>query len=184
MKKVLIPIANGSEEIETSSIFSVLTRAGNSVKLASINQQLENYITLSRGIKIIPDILLSKEDHKKYDMIIMPGGVNGAKAYNRSNLLISILKERKKHRRYYAAMCATPSLFLAPNQLLIKKATGYPIFKNQMIQLGYQYVNKNVVIDNNIITGQGPKNAIEFSLKIVEILNGIRLAFATPPLFG
>lgn len=176
MKNILIPIANGIEEIETSSIFSVLVRAGNTVRLSSIHQRLENDITLSRGMRIKADTLLANEDHKQYDMLIMPGGVNGAKNYNQSNRLIAILKERKEKQMLYAAICASPGLFLAPNKLLGQRATGYPTFKNNILRAGCQYENQSVIVDSNIITGRGAGDAIVFALKLVEILNGISKA--------
>ena len=64
-KRVLVPIAEDSEEIETSSITDVLTRFGAEVVVASVQPDGELVCKMSRGLKICADVTIenaSKEE--------------------------------------------------------------------------------------------------------------------------
>lgn len=183
-KRILIPLVNGNEEIETITIFSILSRAGNLVNLIKCNdlpndntKALE--ITLSRGLRIkanttLTSILspLKTSFNTPIDCIVLPGGLTGASNYNKSKTLINILRHRKQTNKLYGAICATPSIFLAKHNLLFSKATCFPSFKSSLIEHGIQYHNTPFVIDNNIITGRSAGDALAFSLQLVRMLNG------------
>ena len=74
-KKVLVPIADGCEEIETACIVDILRRAEADVTIASVNNL---QITASRGMKLIADKLISECVNDPYDLIVLPGGMPGA----------------------------------------------------------------------------------------------------------
>lgn len=175
-KKVLIPLITGNEEIETVTIYSILSRAGNKVLLSKcpeINKADNNLnVKLSRGLTIRANRELSYNMKNKFDLIILPGGLLGAKNYNKCEMIKRILYYRKKENLLYGAICATPGVFLAKNNLLNYSATCFPSFKNNLTEHGYKYENKPIVQDGNIITGRGAGDAITFSLKLVKILNG------------
>jgi len=168
-KTVLIPMADGVEEIEAVCLIDTLRRAKVDVTVASVKDTL--HITASRGVKICADVLISDCKNQAYDMIALPGGMPGATHLSQSNILISMLKQQKKTGRWYAAICAAPAEVLQPNGLLEGiKATCYPAMLNQ---LDPEYASQaGVIIDQTCITGQGPGFAILFALTLVEVLCG------------
>lgn len=168
MKKVLVPIANGIEELEAICIIDILRRAGATVTVASV-EQLQ--VTASRGVKIVADQLIANCIESKYDLIALPGGMPGAEKLRDSELLIEMLKSQKESGRYYAAICASPAVVFNTHDLLKGKfATCYPAFREQLPNREKE--EKRVVIDENCITSVGPGSAIEFSVKLVELLYG------------
>lgn len=169
-KNVLVPIANGIEEIEAVTIIDVLRRAGLSVRASSIEGR---EITGANGIKIVADSDFIDEVLDDYDAIILPGGTTGAEHFFAFPALDKALKQFAKNNNLVGAICASPAIVLAGFGLLdTKKATCYPAFKH----LIKNYVDEKVVVDGTIITSQGPGTALLFALRVAEILAGPAIA--------
>ncbi len=163
-KKVLVAIADGTEELEAVTIIDVLRRAEADVTVASVG---EIQITASRGVKLVADAVISDCVGSVYDLIALPGGMPGAEHLRDSKELTDMLKAQAASGRLYAAICASPAVALKPHGLLKdKKATCYPSLLAELDNAE----QAKVVIDGNCITSQGPATALEFSLKLVELL--------------
>lgn len=167
-KMVLVPIADGTEEIEAVVIVDVLRRAGAEVTVASVDQLS---ITASRGIKLTADCLIDGCKNRQFDLIALPGGMPGAEHLRDCAVLADMLKQQKAAGRLYAAICASPAVVLKPHGLLDnRKATCHPAFQGKLPdQSG---VSKRVLVDENCITSQGPGTAMEFAIELVRCLFG------------
>ena len=167
-RKVLVPIANGSEEIEAVCLIDVLRRAGASVTVASVN---ELQVTASRGVKLVADQLIAECVNDTYDLIALPGGMPGATNLRDSKELEGMLKRQHREGRLYAAICASPAVVLQHHGLLSRRrATCYPSFANQLENA--EVSGARVVVDGMCATSRGPGTAVEFALKLVELLYG------------
>ncbi|KAK9269786.1 hypothetical protein L1049_001564 [Liquidambar formosana] len=163
--KILVPIANGTEEMEAIMIIDVLRWANANVVVASVEDKLE--IVASRKVKLVADILLDEAVELSYDLIVLPGGLGGAQKFAESEKLVNLLKKQRESNRPYGAICASPALVLEPNGLLKgKKATAFPAMCNKLSD--QSEVENRVVVDGNLITSRGPGTSLEFSLAIVE----------------
>ena len=179
-KKVLIPIADGIEEIEAVSIIDVLRRAGAEVTVASVAKL---QVTASRGVKLVADKLISQCAGETYDLIALPGGMPGAEHLRDSKPLEAMLKKQDKESRHLAAICASPAVVLLHHGLLgQRRATCHPNFVEKLPNA--EAVESRVVVDGNLVTSRGPGTALEFALKLVELLFGKEKAeqTATPML--
>lgn len=173
-KKVLVPIADGSEELEAVTIIDVLRRAEIEVTVASVK---EMQVTCSRKTKIVADALLADCLDASFDMIVLPGGIPGAENLRDSQALKELLIRQKSFGKYYAAICASPALVFQTHGLLQeKKATCYPAFVEQLEDASA--FGARVVVDGNCVTSQGPGTALDFSLKLVALLAGQETADA------
>ncbi|RZB83118.1 Protein DJ-1-like B isoform C [Glycine soja] len=171
--KILVPIANGSEEMEAVIIIDILRRAKAKVVVASVEDKLE--IVASRKVKLEADMLLDEATKLSYDLIVLPGGLGGAQTFANSETLVSLLKKQRESNKYYGAICASPALVLEPHGLLKgKKATAFPVMCDKLSD--QSEVENRVVVDGNLITSRGPGTSIEFALAIVEKLFGRKLA--------
>ncbi|MBT4092196.1 MAG: DJ-1 family protein [Deltaproteobacteria bacterium] len=167
-KKILVPIANGTEELEAVTVIDVLRRAEMDVTVASV-QTLQ--VKCSRGVNLVADKLLEECLDISFDMIVLPGGIPGADNLRDSEALKSLLLEQKQSGKHYAAICAAPAVVFQPHGLLQeKKATCYPAFEEHLDDRSE--AGARVVVDGNCITSQAAGTAMEFSLKIVELLDG------------
>ncbi len=165
-KKVLVAIADGTEELEAVTIIDVLRRAEANVTVVSVGTK---QVTASRGVKLVADAVISDCVGSIYDLIVLPGGMPGAEHLRDSSQLTEMLKEQAASGRLYAAICASPAVALKPHGLLEnKKATCYPSLLSELDNPE----QAKVVVDGNCITSQGPGTALEFALKLVELLFG------------
>lgn len=165
-KKVLVPIANGTEELEAVGIIDTLRRSGAEVTVASV-QDLT--ITGSCKTKIVADKLIAECLKEDWDMIVVPGGIPGSNHLRDSEELAQLLKTQAADGKYYAAICAAPVVVLQNHGLLKgKKATANPGFASLLENK--EAIQERIVVDGNCITSQARGTVLEFSLKLVELL--------------
>jgi len=172
MTKVAVPLASGFEEIEAVCIIDVLRRAEIEVKVISTTGKLE--VTGSHNIKLMSDILFEHVNFEKIDMLVLPGGMPGANNLKNHVGLQKQILNFNKNGKPLGAICAAPLVFGNLGILKNKTATCYPGFEKQL--LGAKVTGKSVEVSEKIITGKGAGVAIEFALKIVEILKGKELS--------
>ena len=169
-KKALIPIADGSEEIEAVCIIDTLRRAEVDVTAASVMGRLE--ITAARGTMIVADALIEDCDNETYDVIALPGGIPGAEHLRDCAALIQIVTAQRDSGRLYGAICASPAVALLPHGLVAgRRATCFPSYLPVLAEAtDVEAVGDRVVVDGNLVTSRGPGTAIEFALMLIEIL--------------
>jgi len=165
MGKILIPLAEGFEEIEAVTNIDVLRRAGLDVITAGIGSK---NIEGDHGIKVEADTVISEIDTADLDAVVLPGGMPGAANLRDSNKLRNIIKKLNEENKLCAAICAAPIVFEAAGILDGRKATSYPGYDKDMTSCNYQ--EDRVVIDGNLITGRGAGVAVEFAMTLVEYL--------------
>lgn len=166
-KKVLVPVAQGTEEMEAVTIMDVLRRAGADVTVASVDDILT--IKASRGLEFKADRLLSEVMDEEFDLIVLPGGVPGAMNLRDSKELEILLKRQADRKKYYAAICASPAVVLHTLGLVTPgRVTCHPGFAGN-IDNG-NVLSDAVVRHGNCITGRGAGAACEFALSLVALL--------------
>ncbi len=172
-RRVLVLVANGSEEIETVTILDTLVRCGTSVVLASVGSSTLQ-VRCSRGVQIVADKHVRDCVSAEWDMVVCPGGMPGAQHFSRCPHVKEVLDIQNTAGKYIAAICAAPAVVLT-DEAFARKMTCYPA-PHFINSLGDRYVDKRVVVDGHIITSQGPGTALEFSLMLAEILFGKEVA--------
>lgn len=166
-KKVLVPIADGTEELEAVAIIDVLRRAGTNVNVASVSGNKQ--ITASRGMVIVADNLIQDSLNQDYDLVVLPGGIPGAENLRDSFELKGLLKRQYEKNLLYGAICASPAVVLEHHGLLEnRRATCHPAFAPQLTN--QDKISSPVLVDGNCVTSQGAGTAIDFALTLVELL--------------
>lgn len=169
MANVLVPIANGFEEIEAVSIIDVLRRGGILVTVASVDAGGLS-VTGANGITIEANNELKYIDANEFDMIVLPGGHDNAVKLKESAEVQNILKDFDAKNKKIGAICASPIALNAAG-VIKNRYTCYPSYENEIGKANWTD-NQNVVVDKNIITSRGPATAICFGLEIVRELVG------------
>lgn len=166
---VLVPLAQGCEELEAITITDLLTRAGVNVITAGLDDQV---VVASRGMKLVPDNILEDVLDIDFDMIVLPGGLPGADHLNNDAHIQSIVKRLAANDKYTAAICAAPRVLATAGLLEGKHATSFPGALDNFPVNNMTYEEKAVVIDGNVITSRGPGTAMDFTLTLIELLLG------------
>lgn len=169
MAGVLVPLAQGCEELEAVTIVDLLRRASIEVVTAGL---VDGPVKASRGIVIIPDKHIDEVLDNDFDMIVLPGGLPGADYLDNDPRIHELLTSMAAQGKYIAAICAAPKALASAGLLKGKKATSYPGVLDKMDVEGMKYKTSSVVKDGKIITSRGPGTAMDFALTLIEELSG------------
>jgi len=168
MTKIAVHLAEGFEEIEAITIVDVLRRAGFEVTTVSVTSDIK--VTGSHSIPVIADELFENIDYNFIDMIVLPGGMPGSKNLNNHEELKSQILQFNEKGKPLGAICAAPLVLGQLGILRGKNATCYPGFESYLE--GAKLTGSATELAGNIVTGKGAGVAIDFALKIVEMLKG------------
>lgn len=167
MKKVLIPLAPGFEEVEALTPADILRRAGAEVTLAGT---IDGAITGRNLISVLPDTVMDIVDAKDYNMIILPGGYHGTENLKKDARVKRAVEELMGLGRFVTAICAAPSVLSMIGVTQGRAVTSHPSVRDQL--KAREISDERVVVDGMIITSQGPGTAMEFAFALVEALFG------------
>jgi 4-methyl-5(b-hydroxyethyl)-thiazole monophosphate biosynthesis len=171
-KNAVLLLAVGFEEIEAISIVDTLRRAGIEVTIAGLQA---GAIEGAHGVKVVPDTTIEQQiEVKKFDAVILPGGNPGYLNLGKDHRVLDAVKNAFELGKIVAAICAAPSVLAQAGILKGKQATIYPGMEHTLT--GAKHIDERVVVDGKLVTSQGPGTAVEFGVKLVEILAGEKRA--------
>ena len=169
MSRVLIPLAEGFEEIEAITVVDLLRRAGIEAHTAALDGP---QVTGSHGITLTADMALDAARAEDYDMVVLPGGMPGAEHLKSDARVIALLRRFAAEGRYTAAICAAPGVLAHAGLLDGRAATSFPGFLDAGSAPGIRLRTDPVVVDGKVVTSRGPGTAMEFGLALIELLAG------------
>jgi 4-methyl-5(b-hydroxyethyl)-thiazole monophosphate biosynthesis len=166
--RILMPLADGFEEIEAICVIDILRRAEIEVVTAGLKDGLAEG---SHKVKVLPDTTLEKIDYRDFDGLVLPGGSPGFINLGNDERILNMAREMDRAGKCVAAICAAPSVLIKAKVLQGRKATVSPSGKTQVAACA-DFREDRVVVDKNLITSRAPGTAVEFALKLVEVLAG------------
>jgi len=167
MIKVLVPIADGSEEMEAVIIVDTFRRAGWEVDFVGIN---EGEIVASRGVKIVPDKAWNAIDSDVYDIIALPGGNGGTENLMNDDRVLEALRKHHAKGRLTAAVCAGPLVLQRAGIIDDTRVTCHPAAASKLTRA--VLVEESVVVADNVVTSRGPGTTFSFALTIIALAEG------------
>jgi len=168
MARVLIPLADGVEEMEAVIVADTLRRAQWQVTLAGLETGV---VTASRGVKLLPDAAWDEIDPHTFDMVLLPGGAGGAARLAGDRRITDVLLAFRSQNKWIAAICAAPAVVLhAAGITRAKRATCYPGMEAGLDGTAWQ--EDRVVVDDRIVTSRGPGTTFEFALTLIRLIDG------------
>ena len=174
---VLEFLADGFEEIEALTPIDTLRRAGVSVKSVAIGKNADKTVIGAHGIEVAADITEAEAllINKAYiDMIILPGGMPGAKHLDESEFVDGFVKWAAEEGCYVASICAAPMIPGKRGLLSGKRAVCYPGFEEFLT--GAIVTDNKVETDGKYVTACGMGAALDFSFELTKLLKGEAVA--------
>jgi len=182
VKKILVLLAEGFEEVEAVTPIDYLRRCGIGVTVTAIGKN--QVVSGSHGIKITADALLEsllaegKLLPSAWDGVVVPGGLPGADNLAASKETGVFITEMAAAGKFICAICAAPARVLSPLGLLKGRSfTCFPGEEEKVISpssasFGARWKEDRVVVDGSFITSRGAGTAGEFACAIAEKLTG------------
>lgn len=169
MPSVLVPLANGCEELEAVTIIDLLRRADIEVITAGLE---EGPVRASRGVVLLPDQSLDAVLDRDFDLIVLPGGLPGADYLERDPRIRTLLRRQAEAGRRIGAICAAPKVLASAGLLDGHQATCYPGAIEPADFPRVTFTGAPVVVDARIVTSRGPGTAMDFALTLIAELVG------------
>lgn len=168
MKNVLVPLADGFEEIEAISIIDILRRAEIGVTTASLAHGTQ--VRGAHGITVHADTTFAEAGERTFDAIVLPGGP-AYQALLKHDGVRAALERHKSAGKLTAAICASPAVLAHAGLLAGRKAACYPSVEGDVSKVA-TLVRTPVCVDGNIVTSRGPATAAAFAVQLVAELVG------------
>jgi 4-methyl-5(b-hydroxyethyl)-thiazole monophosphate biosynthesis len=169
MARVLVPVADGSEELEAVTLIDLLRRAEIEVVVASPGGAV---VTGSRGTRLVPDQALESALESSFELVVLPGGLPGADRLAEHEGLRGVLQGRVARGQRVAAICAAPRVLARAGLLEGRRVTCFPGALEGFEPSGGQVTGTPLEEDGPILTSRGPGTAMDFALRLIEVLAG------------
>ncbi|MDF1800915.1 MAG: DJ-1/PfpI family protein [Planctomycetota bacterium] len=183
-QSILLPLADGFEEIEAVTVIDVLRRAGIKVLVVDLGESGRSdtgghggahLVRGAHGIELATDRTIDDVDLDEIEAVVLPGGLPGATNLRDDVRVLAACKHMADRGRWIGAICAAPIVLAEAGLLDGKRATSYPAFRDQLA--GAEVVtDEKVVVSGRVMTSSGPGTAIDFALSLVAVLSGPELA--------
>ncbi|HVE61922.1 MAG TPA: type 1 glutamine amidotransferase domain-containing protein [Chitinophagaceae bacterium] len=168
-KKVAILTENGFEEIELTSPKKVLEEAGAIVHIVSPQtEKVKAWDHDHWSIELPVDVNINDANPEDYDALVIPGGVINPDKMRMNKNCIAFAQHFLEQGKPLAAICHAPQLLIETGMISTRKLTSYASIKTDLINAGAHWEDKEVIVDNGLVTSRSPKDLEAFNKKMVE----------------
>jgi 4-methyl-5(b-hydroxyethyl)-thiazole monophosphate biosynthesis len=166
-KRVLVPLADGVEEIEAITVTDILRRAGCDVVTATVDSM---EVTARCGTRLVADSRFEEVSGQSWDMVVIPGGGPAVERFRQMPEIRELVQRQAEAGRQLAAICAGPRVLADAGLLTGRRAACHGSVEGEMEKV--RIIHLPVVEDGPIVTSRGPGTALEFALRLVRRLVG------------
>ncbi|HEY1707764.1 MAG TPA: type 1 glutamine amidotransferase domain-containing protein [Rhizomicrobium sp.] len=167
--RILIIAANGFEQSELEVPRDRLREAGAKVEIASPDgKTIRGWKHKDWGTEVSADLSLADAKESDYTALVIPGGVMNPDQLRINDDAMKLVKGFLASGKVVAAVCHGPWLLVQADALKGRNATSYPSIRKDLENAGAKWADKEVVVDNGIITSRKPDDLEAFSKKIIE----------------
>ena len=170
-KKVAILTENGFEEVELTVPKKALEEAGVIVQIISPQRgTVKAWNEDHWSIELPVDVLLEEANPEAYDMLLLPGGVLNPDKLRTNKTAVQFAEHFLEQGKPLAAICHGPQLLIETGMISTRKLTSFPSVKTDLLNAGALWEDKEVVVDNGLVTSRSPKDLDAFTKKMIEEL--------------
>lgn len=171
-KKVAILTENGFEEVELTSPKKALEEAGAVVSIIAPQAGVVKAWNHDHwSIELPVDVPLANANPEDYDMLLLPGGVLNPDKLRTNKEAVQFAEHFIEQGKPLAAICHGPQLLIETGMISTRTLTSYPSIKSDLMNAGALWEDKEVVVDNGLVTSRSPKDLEAFNKKVIEELS-------------
>ena len=165
-KRIAILAGPEYEDLELHYPLLRLLEAGADVKVLAVKKDL---VTGKHGLSVVPDLTFDEAKPTDYDAVIVPGGW-APDRIRRSESAVLFVKSLHERGGLVAAICHGPQVLISAGILKGKKVTCISAVKDDVINAGAEYLDREVIVDQNVITSRFPADLPAFCRAIINWL--------------
>ena len=168
-KKVAILVADGFEQVEMTEPRAALQNAGADTKIVSVKSgQVQGMHHADKGDKFNVDQTLDDADPAEFDALLIPGGLMNPDTLRSTPEALKFTRHFFEEGKPVAAICHGPWVLIDAGVVRGRTLTSWPAIKTDVQNAGGNWVDKEVVVDNGLITSRKPDDIPAFNRKMIE----------------
>lgn len=168
-KRIAILATNGFEQSELEVPRDKLKEAGATVDVISLERgEIKGWDKKDWGRPVKVDKTLQDVSPDEYDAVVLPGGQINPDLLRVEQKALAFVKDMYDQKKVVAAVCHGPWLLIETGIAKGRKMTSYKSIKTDVINAGGKWEDKEVVVDQGVITSRNPGDLNAFSAKIIE----------------
>lgn len=162
----------GIEEVELTEPWKAVTNAGHTAELLSLEEgevQLFQHLDASTTQKV--DRLVADASVGDYDALVLPGGVANPDALRTDEQAVAFVRDFVGSGRPVAAICHAPWTLVEADAVRGRRLTSWPSLQTDVRNAGGEWVDEEVVVDDNLITSRNPDDLPAFNRELLAALD-------------
>ena len=170
-RKVAFLATDGVEQVELTAPWNVLKQAGADVVLVSDKPgEIQAMNHDAKGQKLHVDVEVSRVTARDFDALVLPGGVANPDKLRTNKVAVSFVREFMELDKPVAAICHAPWLLVEADAVRGRTITSWPSLETDVRNAGGAWVDKQVQVDQKLLTSRRPDDLPAFCAKLVDLL--------------
>ena len=168
-KKIAILVADGFEQVELTGPKEALEAAGAEIEIVSPAEgEVQGWNHDEKADRFPVDMPLNLARSDDYDALVLPGGVRNPDELRRLTRAVEFVDGFFATGKPVAAICHAPWLLIETEVIKDRNITSWPSLKTDLTNAGARWVDREVVVDNGLITSRKPQDIPAFNKKMIE----------------
>jgi protease I len=168
-RRVAVVATDGFEQVELQKPVEALREAGAKVEVVSPHGgQIQGYNQFEKGDKVQVDREIAQARPEDYDALVLPGGVINPDQLRLAPQAIQFIRSFVEDEKPIAAICHGPWTLINARGVDGRRMTSWPSLKIDLLNAGADWVDKEVVVDQGLVTSRKPDDLPAFCAKMIE----------------
>ena len=168
-KKVAFVVTDGFEQVELTDPRRALEREGAVCDLVAPNEgKVRGWKHTDWGDELHVDVPLAQADPEDYDALVLPGGVMNPDKLREIPEVLELVRRFFESSKTVGAICHGPWTLVDAGVLEGRKLTSFAALQADLTNAGAEWVDQEVVVDDNLVTSRNPDDIPAFSKTLIE----------------
>ncbi len=172
--RVAIIALDGFEEVELTEPKKALEQAGAKVDVISQNAgEIQGFRHHDKAGKVKVDKTLDGARPDEYDALLLPGGALNADEARMNPQIRQFIREMHRAEKPMAVICHAPWELISAEAVRGRKLTSWPTIQDDLRNAGAEWVDRECVVDQNLVTSRGPQDLPAFNREMVALFGRV-----------
>jgi len=170
-RKVAFLATDGVEQVELTAPWNALKQAGaDTVLVSDKTGEIQSTNHDAKGEKFDVDVVVSTVSARDFDALVLPGGVANPDKLRTNKDAVAFVRQFMELDKPVAAICHGPWLLVEADAVRGRTITSWPSLETDVRNAGGAWVDKQVQVDQKLLTSRKPDDLPAFCAKLVELL--------------